>query len=145
MTWLEAFGKEQEPAWEAMDAFVENPIWQALNDYIQQAYAVQPKKSFSGCSGQPGWNVKYQKAGKSLCTLYPMRGYFIALVVIGEAQRQAFEMLAPTFTPYIQALYESAGALSGARWLMIEVRDAAVLADVKRLITLRRSPKVPSL
>ena len=27
-----------------------------------------------------GWNIKYQKSGKSLCTIYPQQGYFLALV-----------------------------------------------------------------
>ncbi|WP_423245054.1 DUF3788 family protein [Heliorestis acidaminivorans] len=25
--------------------------------------------TYSKCSAQPGWNVKYKKSGKSLCTL----------------------------------------------------------------------------
>jgi hypothetical protein len=27
-----------------------------------------------------GWNIKYQKSGKSICTIYPQQGYFLALV-----------------------------------------------------------------
>jgi hypothetical protein len=36
--------------------------------------------------------VKYQNSGKSLCTLYPMEGYFIALVVIGAKEEEEVEM-----------------------------------------------------
>lgn len=141
MTWLEMYGKDEQPTEAQMSAYVKNPMWEEIQGYLQQAYATQPKQSYSGCSGQPGWNVKYQKAGRSLCTLYPMDGFFIALVVVGERERQEVELMLPTFSAYIQALYESAGALMGAKWLMASVTDEAILADVKRLIAVRRAPK----
>lgn len=141
MTWLETYNQETQPTAAQMDSFIGNPMWKDLNDYLQTAYAAKPKQTFSGCSGQPGWNVKYAKGGKSLCTLYPMRGYFIALVVIGEKERAEMELLMPTFTAYTQALYAGAGALMGAKWLMTEVTDEAILEDVKRLIALRRAPR----
>lgn len=31
--------------------------------------------------------MKYRKSGRSLCTLYPMDGHFVALVVIGEHEK----------------------------------------------------------
>lgn len=140
MNWAELYGKDTMPTWAQIQDFMHTPLWNDVNDYLQQAYAAQPKLSYSGCS-QPGWNVKYQKAGKALCTLYPMADYFIALVVIGEKERTEMELLLPTFTPYIQALYEGARQPTGATWLMTAVTDETILADVKRLIALRRQPK----
>lgn len=96
---------------------------------------------YSKCSAQPGWNIKYQKSGKSLCTLYPMEGYFIALVVIGEKERPQAELLMPALTPYTQEIYHNAGGLNGARWLMLNVTAEDVLQDVKSLIMLRVKPK----
>lgn len=141
MTWLEMYGKEKQPTEAQIEAYIQNPLWDALHVYLQGAYQTAPKMSFSGCSGQPGWNMKYQKGGKSLCTLYPMEGFFIALVVVGEKERDAVEQLLPTYTPYVQALYGRAAALMGARWLMAEVTDETILDDVKRLIAVRRAPR----
>lgn len=141
MEWFDMYDKESMPDAAQISAFIHNPLWEDLNAYLQQTYDAQPKASYSGCSGQPGWNLKYQKGGKSLCTLYPMDGFYIALVVIGEKERGEAELMLPGLTPSIQALYENSGALAGARWLMIAVKDADILRDVKALIALRRQPK----
>lgn len=65
---------------------------------------------YSTCSFQPGWNVKYKKGGKSLCTLYPMDGYFIALVVVGPKEEEEVKicMDAGLFTTYVKELYDKA-------------------------------------
>jgi hypothetical protein len=96
--------------------------------------------SYSGCAAQPGWNVKYQKAGRSLCTLYPMGGFFIALVVIGTKEEAEAELLKPALTQEVQSLFIGPASSMG-RWLMIPVTDERVLADVKALILLRRKTK----
>jgi AraC family transcriptional regulator len=38
-----------------------------------------------------GWNVKYRKGGRALCSLYPKQGYFLALVPY-EGKSNAFEV-----------------------------------------------------
>ena len=141
MTWLEKYGQDEQPTYEQMSAYIQNPLWEDILSYLGTAYDTQPKQSFSGCSAQPGWNVKFLKGGKSLCTLYPMEGYFIALVVVGQKESNEAELMMPSCTPYIQDLYEHAGLLMGARWLMIRVTDEEIQSDLKRLIALRRKPK----
>ena len=97
--------------------------------------------SYSKCAAQPGWNIKYQKSGKSLCTLYPMEGYFIGLVVVGAKEEEEVEMALGTFTPYVQELYRKSSFSCGGRWLMIEVKNISVLQDIKSLIAIRVRPK----
>ncbi|NLI92771.1 MAG: DUF3788 domain-containing protein [Peptococcaceae bacterium] len=97
--------------------------------------------TFSKCSAQPGWNIKYQKNSKSLCTLYPMEGFFIGLVVVGAKEEEEVEMELGTFTPYVQGLYRKTSFSCGGRWLMIEVKEKSVLQDIKRLIAARVKPK----
>lgn len=118
--------------------FVNSSLWNDLCGHLEEAYGVQPKIEYSGCGGAPGWNVKYRKAGRGLCTLYPMPGWFIALVVIGERERTATEQALPLLSPYTQALYANTKMGMGQRWLMIEVRDGPVLEDVKQLVSIRR-------
>lgn len=140
MEWVEAYGQDREPTFAQIDAFVGNPLWEELNTYFQTAYGVKPQLAYSGCSGQPGWNVKYKKAGKSLCTMYPMDGYYTVLVVVGKAESHEAELLIPTFSEHVQDVFVHAGTLMGARWLMLNVTGSAVMEDVKRLVALRRTP-----
>jgi hypothetical protein len=76
---------------------------------------------------KPGWNVKYQKSGKSLCTLYPMEGFFIALVVIGNKESFEAELMLPLLSSYTQSLYQNTAFSAGGRWLMINVTDQTIL------------------
>jgi AraC family transcriptional regulator len=84
-----------------------------------------------------GWNVKYKKGGKSLCTLYPKQGYFISLVVVGAKESAEAEMLIPMCDEYTQELYSQTTFATGGKWLMIEVRNENILRDVITLIALR--------
>jgi len=144
MNWIEAFDVQNQPDSRAITSFIGAGaiLWLDLLNYIEITYGVQPKNSFSKCAAQPGWNVKYQKSSKSLCTLYPMEGYFIALIVIGAKEENELEFALDSFTPYVQELFRKTSFSCGGRWLMIQVRDRAVLEDVKRMIAIRVKPKV---
>lgn len=141
MEWAELYSASEQPTEEQISDFIGNPLWTVLNDFLQESYGVLPKYSYSCCSMQAGWNVKYQKAGRALCTLYPMKGFFTALVVIGAKEEFEAGLLAPTLSDYVQGLINSTGMVMGGRWLMINVTDERILEDIKSLIQLRRKFK----
>lgn len=146
MEWNLLYNSMEEPNHENIIDFLGNAtsLWTELETYLEDAYHVAPKLSYSKCSAQPGWNVKYQKSGKSLCTLYPMEGFFIALVVIGTKEETEVEaaMILNAFSPYLQELYRKTTFSCGGRWLMIQVTSKEILEDVERLISIRVKPKV---
>ncbi len=111
--------------------------WRSLNVHIQESFAAQPQLTYSACAAQPGWNVKYKKSGKALCTLYPEKDGFIALVVLGAADMLRFEAMRPVCTPYIAGLFDEARTFNNTKWLMIRVADDEVLGDVKNLLALK--------
>lgn len=141
MEWSKLFDKNNTPAFEDMGKFINNELWGEMNSFLAHTYNIKPKLTYSSCSAQPGWNVKYQKSGKSLCTLYPMEGFFIALVVIGNAETPETELLLPTFGEYMQGLYKRTSFSCGGRWLMINVTEPQILEDAKKLIQIRVRPK----
>ena len=141
MTWQERYPKAIEPSLQEIDSFIDSPLWKDLRAYVETTYGVEPRVEHSTCSGAPGWNVKYRKSGRSLCTLYPDAGAFTALVTIGAKEAPEAELLLPLCSEYLRELCTRAGALNGARWLMIRVSDERVLNDVKALIRLRVMPK----
>lgn len=128
------------PTMEMISKYVSNPRWYELCNYLEEQFNVKPVLEYSGCS-VPGWNVKYRKAGRSLCTLYPMEGYFITLIVIGTREKDEFEKSIHLFSTYMQDLYQNTKEGMGQKWLMIEVEDDDILDDVKRCITIRRGLK----
>lgn len=138
MLWSELYGPEIVPADKDIETYINSKLWLELNEYLQKSYGVMPVKSYSKCSAQRGWNIKYQKASKSLCTLYPMEGYFIALVVIGIKEQTEAELYINAATDYIKKLYEKTPFSAGGRWMMISVTNEEILNDVKRLIAIRK-------
>lgn len=131
----------QKPSMETISAYVNNPLFECLCEHVETEYQSKPVLEYSRCSLQYGWNVKYKKAGRTLCTLYPIEGYFIALIVIGDRERTETELMLPFFTEYLQQVYQETKSGMGQKWLMIDVTDDAVLEDVKHCIAIRRGKK----
>jgi len=146
MVWSELFGKEHEPSVEQIQEFVATPLWSDLVDYLQQTYNIKPKIEYSGCmmdkGAWKGWNVKYKKGGKSLCTLYPKQGYFLSLITIAEKDAAEADLIVPFCTDYVQELYRHTGfGKNYGKMLGIEVTNKDILRDMKEFMALRVKTK----
>ncbi|MHB8077448.1 DUF3788 domain-containing protein [Desulfosporosinus fructosivorans] len=144
MDWNNMYDGNNQPSYDDFGSYIENSLWGELNSYLQQTYAAKPQMAYSNCSMQRGWNVKYKKGGKSLCKLYPMQGYFIALVVIGAKEAAAADLLIRLCSSYTQNLYEQTNSSNDSKWLMVEIRSVEILQDVKNLIHLRVKSSTPA-
>lgn len=142
MDWNLLYSNVTPPTWEQVTEYIGSPLWAEFNERIQSAYQIKPCMEYSRCSMQAGWNIKYKKGGKSLCTLYPMQGYFIALVVVGSHELMEAELLMPQCSDYVQTVFKNTKTGNGQKWLMLDVRDRGIMDDVFRLINLRK--RIPS-
>lgn len=141
MEWDALYNENHNPNLDEISSYIDNNLWEKLNTYLQNVYEIKPELSYSNCTAQRGWNIKYKKSGKSLCTLYPEKGYFIALVVVGSKEELAAEFLIPSLTEYVNQLYQNTRSMKMGRWLMVNVTDESILEDVKLLINLRVKPR----
>lgn len=112
-------------------------LWEDLNGFIQRHYQVLPKLAFSKCSAKPGWNVKYQKSGKSLCTLYPEKDYFTILIVVGLDLVPIIKGSTEPFEISTLEVMRAAKPFNGTLWLMIPIGNQSLLEDAKRLLELK--------
>lgn len=143
MTWSQLYTKIQSPTPADFDHYMDHPLWTALRTFVEDTYGVTPLVEYSCCCSAPGWNMKYRRRGKSICTLYPglpEEGQFTCLVVIGPKEADQAEALLSTCDPYLQTLYQAAGGTGGSRWLMIAVTTERILEEVKALLQLRLKP-----
>ena len=80
----EMFDKEVPPTESELTDFVGTELFMDLHKHLCDSYNVKPKMAYSNCAMDNnvwrGWNIKYHKSGKSLCTIYPQQGYFLVLV-----------------------------------------------------------------
>lgn len=141
MDWNEQFRQMHQPELLQIQAYIDSPLWTQLCGYLESTYGVNPSMEYSRCSAAPGWNLKYKKSNKALCTLYPNEGYFTCLISVGSKQAMEAELLLSTCTEYLNKLYWQTRPFNGGRWLMIDVTSQEILEDVKRLIALRVKPK----
>jgi AraC family transcriptional regulator len=141
MQWYEVFNKENEPSSSEVRDYIGTPLWDDLTNYIEQTFSVKAKLAFSGCSMDKGlwkgWNVKFKKRGKSLCTLYPKQGYFLALVQVGLNNLDEADALMPLCSEYTQNLFKQSQIGPVGKFLAFEINSESILQDMKRLIELR--------
>lgn len=128
------------PAMEEISAYVRNPVFMGFCSEIKSTYKCNEKIEYSGCSWEKGWNVKFKKAGKSLCTIYPREGYFTVLLVVGKKEKPLVEEILPDCTEELQTIYHQTQEGNGQRWLMVDLEDQGRLYDdLLRLIRIRRN------
>ncbi len=137
MEWNGLIGRDRQPVSSDLEDFINNPQWESFLQFMEDTCPVPSRMEYSGCSMQPGWNMKFKKSGKNLFTVYPAGGYFICMILIGPKEAAETEFMLPSFSSYMQQLYESTQMFKGTRWLMVEVRDKAVLDDLKELILIK--------
>ena len=134
------------PDIDEISEYIRNSIFDDFCTEIIKGYTVQPKIEFSKCSWEFGWNIKFKKSGKTLCTIYPRENYFTVLVVIGRKEKEATEDLLINLSPVIQQIYNETKEGMGQRWLMIDLEDKdkdkyKTFIDVLKLINLRAKCK----
>ena len=119
-------------------AYINNDLWIDFCEYIKNIYNVVPKFEFSKCSWEYGWNIKFRKGSKSLCTIYPRENYFTILIVIGRNEKKLFEDNFSSFSNDVQKIYKETLEGNGQRWLMIDLEDNDIrYKDVKKIIEFR--------
>jgi len=112
-------------------------LWQDMNSFIQQELKASPKITYSKYSTKPGWNVKYQKSDQTICTLYPEKEGFSALVVFPQNMVPLLDAISGELEPEILEIIKSAIPLNDTLWLMIRINRATVLKNVKQLLQLK--------
>ena len=136
--------RKRTPDMQAIEDTIEGAAktrWKSLLGFIEGEFNAKPQISYSVCAGKPGWNVKYKKGGKALCTLYPEKERFIALVVLSSGDMDVFDLVKSSYTDDLNALYENCKPFNGTKWLMTSVTDDDILEDVKKLLKLKTARK----
>lgn len=141
MQWSELFPKDTQPSESQIREFVDTPLWDELLQYMLTTYNTLPSFSHSGCAMDKGfwkgWNVKFKKGGKALCSLYPKTGYFVAVVPVGVRDKAKADQLILRCGTYTKRLYAEREFGKLGKSLPLEVTSKAILRDVEKLIELR--------
>lgn len=119
--------------------YVSNPVFIHFCSEMERRYGTVSLLSFSSCSWEKGWNIKFRKAGRSLCTVYVREGFFTVLIVIGEKERSDVERILPQLPQRLREIYLKTPSGNGQKWLMIDVEDEdEIYHGVFSLLDIRR-------
>lgn len=84
-----------------------------------------------------GWNIKFQKSGKSLCTIYPKQGFFVAMVSFSAKEMDDADVLIQMCDNYTKEKYKNAKSSKLGKSVSLEVTNENILNDIKELAAFR--------
>lgn len=139
--WNEQFDQDHQPTLDQVTDFIDSPLWVDLTTCLQETYKAKQILSYSKCAMDSGnwmgWNIKFKKSGKILCTVYPKQGYLMVLIPVSNKNLAEADLLTKAFSDYTKDIYQNTPSHHMGKSLALEVTDAAILDDLKELITLR--------
>lgn len=114
--------------------------WTNLLDFIEENYpgVFTPDWIFGG--KKYGWGLRFKKS-KSFCTLIPERNRLVVQIVFGREEREKAAKVLPELSPGVRDAYADATTYHDGKWLALVVDKDAILADVERLLAIKRKPK----
>ena len=115
-------------------------LWCDLREYVESHYDHAPKLDFGG--KKYGWSILYRKSGKTLVTLFPERGGFTALVVLGKKEVAKTETCKKELSKKVRELFENTGQLHDGRWLWIRPTSKADIESIKILLNAKRRARL---
>ncbi len=134
--------KSNCPTLKEIGQYIGNPLFDKFCSVVMDEYGCVEKIEFSSCSWEAGWNVKFKKSGKTLCTIYPKKSYFTVMVVIGQKEKPLAELLLPSLSPELQDIYRNTKEGNGQKWLMIDLKnEGETYAGTLRLVRLRKDSR----
>ncbi len=134
--------KEHEPTAEEMASLIgeqAKEAWLEIRRFLEDRYELAPETIFFGA--KYGWTVRYRKGGKTLCSLFPEKGGFIVLIVLGRKEAEKALAIRDELSSKIQKLLGNTEQLHDGRWLWIRLFTTSDTDDVKKLLQVKRKPK----
>ncbi len=131
-----------KPTEEEMVSFIgkrAREAWLEIRRFLEDRYDLAPETIFYGT--KYGWTIRYRKGGKTLCSLFPEKGGFTVLIVLGRKESEKTLSIRDEFSSKIRELLGSTEQLHDGRWLWIRLLTTSDTDDVKKLLQIKRKPK----
>ncbi len=139
MSYERMLDKDHQPTdREILKTIGNTALWLELKQYLESSYDFTPELVNYG---KHGWTIRYRKSGKTLCSLFPEKAAFTALVVLGNKEAEKALSMMDQLNASVRKLLDDAEQLHDGRWLWIRVRKQSDIDSIKELLKLKRKPK----
>ena len=140
MSYERMLDKDHQPTeQEILETIGETEAWLDLKKYLEENYDFEPEKVFYG--KKYGWTIRYRKGRKTLCSLFPEKGAFTVLVVLGKKEAEKVISNTDNYGAGLRKLIENTEQLHDGSWLWIRVLTIEDAADIEKLLAAKRKPK----
>jgi hypothetical protein len=134
--------KTRKPTEEEMVGFIgerAKEAWLEIRRFLEDLYDLVPETIFYGA--KYGWTIRYRKGGKTLCSLFPEKGRFTVLIVLGKKESEKALSVQDELSSKIRKLLGDTERLHDGRWPWIRLLTTSDTDDVKKLLQIKRRPK----
>jgi len=132
-------GEHQPTEADILKTIGKKKVWLDLKQYLEQNYDFVPELVFYGA--KYGWTIRYRKSGKTLCSLFPEKGAFTVLLVLGKQETEKALSMLDEFSTRVRKLVNGTEQRRDGRWLWIRVVTSVDANDVKELLKVKRKLK----
>lgn len=141
MTYDRLLNKAARPTDEQIEDFIGSrfDLWQQIHTYVEKNYDFQPELAFF--TKKYGWTLRYRKSGKTLCSFFPEREAFSALLVMGAKEAAKADEVKDRFTDSVREVFETTEQLRDGRWMWIRILNQADLDSLILMLTAKRKPQ----
>lgn len=140
MSYERMLNKEHQPSEEEIHNMIgHTAAWLNLRQYLEENYDFVPELVFY--AKKYGWTIRYRKSGKTLCSLFPERGTFSTLIVLGRKEAEKALSMLDEFNENIRTVLEGTEQLHDGWWLWIRVFCVDEVNDIKKLLRVKRKPR----
>lgn len=84
--------------------------------------------------------LKFKQGKSTVLTVYTHDDRYTFLVIFGKKERDTFEPIRETFSPWLQSVYDGANTYHDGKWMFIDVTTIEQLEEVKRLVVIKKKP-----
>jgi hypothetical protein len=116
--------KTNQPTFDDMTTWIGRPIAKervTLRRFLEETYHIVP--IFNNGGKRYGWNLQYRISKRPLCEMYPEKGSFTALVILGKAELEIAIERIVTYSILVQkALVETPRYHDGC-WMSSGIRS----------------------
>ncbi len=116
--------------------------WKQILQFIESSYpGIFPSDDWLFGGKKHGWGLRFKRS-RSFCTLIPERNRLLIIIVLGEKEREKVDTILHELSPSIRTEYANAVTYHDGKWLAITVDGDEILEDVKKLLAIKRKPKL---
>lgn len=115
-----------------------DPVWHHFETFARQAYQPDFVWYDGGKAGM--YELKFQKGGKTLFSLFARANNVRLMLIFGKAEQAVFEQNRACFSTFVQTIYDTSKTYHDGKWMMFDDVNLKMVPDLEKLIYIKKKP-----